>query len=125
MDAKHIDDNTTNRETFTLKILFGPMFGCELDLPVDNYFFNIYPPIKQNNPGSDMQEGVANMPSFACKALYIPCEVDSDNLRLYLTEKLEIDGKQGYQVDILSPEHSQIALIEENIFSTRKYSTCL
>ncbi|WP_440862859.1 PrgH/EprH family type III secretion apparatus protein [Symbiopectobacterium purcellii] len=116
MDEKHIDNNTTNRETFTLKILFGPMFGCELNLPADNYFFNIHPPIKPSNTGGDIQEGVANMASFACKTLYIPCEVDSDNLRLYLTEKLEIDGKHGYQVDILSPNNSQIALIEENVF---------
>ncbi|MCW2474868.1 PrgH/EprH family type III secretion apparatus protein [Candidatus Symbiopectobacterium sp. NZEC151] len=116
MDEKHIDDNTTNREIFTLKILFGPMYGCELNLPVDNYFFNIHPEIKQSSTGGDMQEGVANMASFACKTLYIPCEVDSDNLRLYLTEKLEIDGKSGYQVDILGPDNSQTVLIEENVF---------
>lgn len=116
MDDKYIDDNATNRESFTLKILFGPMFGCELNLPADNYFFNIHPQIKQSNIDDDVQEGIANMASFACKTLYIPCEVDSENLRLYLTEKLEIDGKHGYQVDILGPDNSQTALIEENVF---------
>lgn len=43
MDDRYIDDNAENRETLTLKIFFGPMFGCELNLPADNYFFNIHP----------------------------------------------------------------------------------
>lgn len=116
MNEKYIDDNTGNRETFTLKILFGPMFGCELNLPADDYFFNIHPQIKQNHIGGDMQEGVTNMASFACKTLYIPCEVDSENLRISLTEKVEIDGKHGYQVDILGPDNIGIAIIEENVF---------
>ncbi|MCW2478373.1 PrgH/EprH family type III secretion apparatus protein [Candidatus Symbiopectobacterium sp. NZEC135] len=119
MDKKHIDENEENREIFTLKILFGPMFGCELNLPADNYFFNIHPQIKQSNKsstGSDMQEGVTNMASFAYKSLYIPCEVDSKNLRINLTEKLESDGKNGYQVDILGLDNSQTTLIEENVF---------
>ncbi|MBG6247214.1 MULTISPECIES: PrgH/EprH family type III secretion apparatus protein [Symbiopectobacterium] len=112
----YIDDNAGNRETFTLKILFGPMFGCELNLPADNYFFNIHPQIKQSNTGDDIHEGVTNMASFACKTLYIPCEVNSDNLRISLAEKLEIDGKHGYLVDILGPDNAQTALIEENVF---------
>lgn len=60
------------------------------------------------------------MASFACKTLYIPCEVNSDNLRISLKDKLEIDGKRGYQVDILGPDNAQIALIEENIFFQHK-----
>lgn len=92
------------------------MFGYELNLSADNYFLNIYLQIKQSNAGDDMHEGVTNMAPFACKTLYIPCEVNSDNLRISLKDKLEIDGKRGCQVDILGPDNAQIALIEENIF---------
>ncbi|MFT8211961.1 MAG: PrgH/EprH family type III secretion apparatus protein [Symbiopectobacterium sp.] len=121
MDEKYIDDDAVlNTEQFTLKILFSPMFGCELSLPADDYFFNIHPGINQHNVSIDTQEEVANMASFTCKTLYIPCDINSPNLLLHLTKELETDGTSGYLVDILNPEDSQSALIEENIVFQHK-----
>ena len=121
MEEKCIDHSTiSNKENFILKILFGPMFGCELCLPADDYFFSIHPGIKQHNICESLQEEIFNTASFACNTLYIPCDVDSPNVALHLAKKVEIDGSFGYQIDILNPEGSHSEFIKENVIFQHK-----
>lgn len=121
MNEQYIDDSVASgNDIFTLKILFGPMFGCELSLPADDYFFNIHPGIRQHNICNDTQKEIENLASFTCKTLYIPCESDSPNLLLHLSKKSKTDGKQGYIIDILSIDGSISTLIEENVIFQHK-----
>ncbi len=121
MGKQYIDDEVvSSKDSFTLKILFGPMFGCELCLPADDYFFNIHPGIKQNNTYHEMRQEVANTASYTCKTLYIPCDTNSPNLLLNLSKKSEIDGGNGYDIDILDPDGSTSECIEENVIFQHK-----
>jgi type III secretion system PrgH/EprH family protein len=100
---------------YTLKVLFGPMFGCELHLPADNYFLII-------NPGNALQDSRyapasagEHAAAYTQSTLYLPCDMPSPNLILYLAAPSEDEGLQGgYRVEVQDEVKSYPALLNEN-----------
>ncbi|AUX72530.1 PrgH/EprH family type III secretion apparatus protein [Erwinia pyrifoliae] len=117
------DSNTTksiycNNTNFTLKILFGPMFGCELHLTSEDYFIIIdsESSIRHKNPESALAS--VHSAHYASNTLYIPCNLPSPNILLQLSKSFQ--GDEGISVDIVinQPTHSyQVVLHENEIFT--------
>lgn len=104
-------------ECFTLKIFFGPMFGCELHLPADNYFIiihnNLVPDTgKQHFPGDNLSSDHAA--EYALKTLYIPCEIDSPNIALHLSRAEFSGDRGGYKAEINDISGFGASLMYEN-----------
>lgn len=110
--------------SFTLKILFGPMFGCELSLPADDYFIIIHPSLTSTLPGQRIRQEFEHTASFAQNALYIPSDDVSPNLVLRLRHKVEKEQSIGYLVEIHDTNGSDTAVVEENTLFCRE-NICL
>nr|AJW29719.1 type III secretion system protein [Pantoea ananatis] len=103
------------QKKFTLKVLFGPMFGCELHLPADDYFLII-------NPGLALQDNATAMMSFGDHAaaytqntLYLPCDMPSPNIILRLSAIfLDEESDEGYRLEVQGVDRSYPALLKEN-----------
>lgn len=103
------------KRSYTLKVLFGPMFGCELHLPADDYFLiiSLSPSIMDKHNGSvTLSEHAA---AYTQSTLYIPCGLPSPNLVLRLKDPdtdAEIPG--GFHVDVQDEKKSFLTKIHEN-----------
>jgi|SRR5471030_253974 len=117
-DMNEISDDmpaTEAQKKFTLKVLFGPMFGCELHLPADDYFLII-------NPGPALQDTTATQASagehaaaYTQNTLYLPCDMPSPNIILHLSTSLEDEETQeSYRIDVQGVENSYPALLNTN-----------
>ncbi|QQG29064.1 PrgH/EprH family type III secretion apparatus protein [Pectobacterium carotovorum] len=112
LDETPTSDNPLNN--FTIKLLFGPMFGCELNVTAGDYFLII-------NPSSTLQDETAGISSvqehavhYTLNTLYIPCNVLSPNIILRLSHRLENEDKAGYGVEILDVSGNENVLVDEN-----------
>ncbi|WP_176733524.1 PrgH/EprH family type III secretion apparatus protein [Aeromonas hydrophila] len=103
------------QKEFTLKVLFGPMFGCELQLPADDYFLIINPaPALKDNATATMSPG-EHAAAYTLNTLYIPCDMSSPNIILRLSAPFrdeELD--EGYRVEVQCADRSYSALLKEN-----------
>lgn len=116
-----IDDvpKKENQPQFTLKVLFGPLFGCELNLLADDYFLIINPGLSQPDTSTIEED---NTVYHSKKILYLPFDIPSPNVILNLSSPLQLDdGNEGYKLDIQSVENSFTTLIKSNeVFSYEK-----
>ncbi|MGL5470677.1 MAG: PrgH/EprH family type III secretion apparatus protein, partial [Shewanella sp.] len=98
---------------FTLKVLFGPMFGCELNLPADDYFLVI-------NPGLALQANSMMPPgdhaaAYTQNTLYLPCDMPSPNIILRLSALFrDEESGEGYRLEVQGADRSYPALLKEN-----------
>ncbi|MEI7200793.1 PrgH/EprH family type III secretion apparatus protein [Pectobacterium parvum] len=106
---------------FTIKLLFGPMFGCELNVTAGDYFLII-------NPSSTLQGETAGLSSvqehavhYTLNTLYIPCSVPSPNIILRLSHRLVNEEKTGYRVEVLDVLGNKSVLIDENEIFTHEH----
>lgn len=109
--------NQEANRNFTLKVLFGPMYGCELHLPADDYFFIINPGLSlHDDSGSDSREHAAQ---YTQKVLYIPCDMPSPNILLRLSQPIEDEKNNNvYRLEVQDVSGSYLADLHENeIFS--------
>lgn len=123
---QHIDDNAMDSsrviaselgsepKTFTLKILFGPMFGCELSLPADDYFILIQPALAGSASDWDTRKKLEHTAAFVHSTLYFPCDVASPNLILRLKNKHDDEQGVGYHIDIHDSNGCDTQIVEEN-----------
>ncbi|MEH4929664.1 PrgH/EprH family type III secretion apparatus protein [Enterobacter cloacae] len=97
-----IDNNTTESQpsgNLVLKVLFGPMFGCELQLPEEDYFLIIDQGNSQDI--SDLPVQGEHAAAFTENTLYLPCGLASPNLMLRLSSPAQgEDNKWGYPIEI-------------------------
>lgn len=107
-----MEENT--QQNYTLKILFGPMFGSELHLPADDYFLII-------NAGLALQDTTATQTSsqehaahYMQNTLYIPCDKASPNILLRLSEYLHTEEETGVRVEVQDINGSFNTLLKEN-----------
>lgn len=103
------------QKKFTLKVLFGPMFGCELHLPADDYFLIINPgPALQDTSAAPMTTG-EHAAAYTQNTLYLPCDMPSPNIILRLSAPCEDEeSKGGYRLEVQGVEKSYPALLNEN-----------
>ncbi|WP_168386290.1 PrgH/EprH family type III secretion apparatus protein [Erwinia amylovora] len=94
-----------NNTHFTLKILFGPMFGCELQLTSEDYFIIIDP---------ESALGSADSAHYAPSTLYIPCDLPSPNIFLPLSKVFQGDATICVDVTINRLTHSYQSVLHEN-----------
>ncbi|AXF77647.1 PrgH/EprH family type III secretion apparatus protein [Erwinia tracheiphila] len=102
-------------QIYCLKVLFGPMLGCELHLPEGDYFLIIEPGLalqdKTNNITSEQQHAA----HYTLNTLYIPCDKPSPNIILRLSNSLE---EGGFRLELQDSAGFSTDIIEENkIFS--------
>lgn len=93
----------TNEElnkNYSLKVLFGPMFGCELKLPENDYFLIINPALNLKDKTLESVSGGDHEHAayYAVSTLYIPCDLSSPNIFLRLSERHQDD--EGFYFDI-------------------------
>ncbi|CAO96956.1 PrgH/EprH family type III secretion apparatus protein [Erwinia tasmaniensis] len=105
--TEHLNDHKSN---FTLKVLFGPMFGCELHLTDEDYFFiisskNSLLPVKPDSPLEH-----AHSTHYTHNTLYIPCDYPAPNILLRLSSLFH--NERGSVVGIEIYDSSEISITE-------------
>lgn len=110
------------KQSYTLKVLFGPMFGCELHLPADDYFLIINPGPAITDKRNASVTASEHAAAYAQNTLYIPCDLPSPNLVLRLLAPdadAEIPG--GFRVDVQDESKSFPTKIYENEIFTHQH----
>ena len=94
--------NEELNKNYSLKILFGPMFGCELHLPANDYFIIINPAPSLQEKSSELVTGEDNEHAayYAVSTLYIPCDLNSPNISLHLSERYQDDESYYFDIEI-------------------------
>lgn len=117
-DMNEITDDMPEPEAqkkFTLKVLFGPMFGCELHLPADDYFLIINPGLAIQDSTSTPITAGEHAAAYTQNTLYLPCDTPSPNIILRLSAPIEDDEtEEGYRLEVQGEDKSFPALLNEN-----------
>ncbi|MBN3264700.1 PrgH/EprH family type III secretion apparatus protein [Pectobacterium brasiliense] len=106
---------------FTIKLLFGSMFGCELNVVAGDYFLLINPSSTLQDENSEISSEQEHAVHYTLNTLYVPCNVLSPNIILRLSNRLENEDKTGYSVEILDVSGNEIKLIDENEIFTHEH----
>ncbi|XTZ39293.1 PrgH/EprH family type III secretion apparatus protein [Salmonella enterica] len=101
-------------QNYTMKVLFGPMFGCELLLPADDYFLIIDPKHALVDKTAELSSAQEHAAHYAQNTLYIPCDIDSPNIVLRLAEYIENDDEAGFRVEIHDQNGSFNTIVKDN-----------
>lgn len=104
----------STQPNYTLKILFGPMFGCELHLPADDYFLIINPALTLQDKTDSLESPHEHAAHYTQNTLYIPSDSPSPNITLFLSESLDNDGIKGFRTAINDVEGSYDSTIHVN-----------
>lgn len=110
------------KKSYTLKVLFGPMFGCELNLPADDYFIIINQGIAIDDAGSAAISSGEHAAAYTHNTLYIPCDRPSPNLILRLSAPAEDgEGPGSFRIEVQDENNSFPTTINENEIFTREH----
>lgn len=114
--------NDEINKKFSIKILFGPMFGCELHLPADDYFLIINPSQALEDKAHDLRLEHDHAASYTQNTLYIPCDTPSPNITLFLSNPSVKDGQAHFDVKVHDEEgESTVSSLKENAIFTYKH----
>ncbi len=103
------------QKKFTLKVLFGPMFGCELHLPADDYFLIINPGLALQDDTTAMMSPGDHAAAYTHNTLYLPCDMPSPNIILRLSARYQGDeSDEGYRLEVQGTDKSYTARLKEN-----------
>ncbi|AHM72781.2 PrgH/EprH family type III secretion apparatus protein [Yersinia hibernica] len=103
------------QKKFTLKVLFGPMFGCELHLPADDYFLIINPGLALQDTSAASISAGDHAVTYTQNTLYLPCDMPSPNIILRLSAPFEDEESTGgYRLEVQGVDKSYPALLNEN-----------
>lgn len=107
---------------YSLKILFGPMFGCDLHLPDNDYFLIINSALNLQDTSSPAIPNSEHAASFAASTLYIPCNIPSPNISLRLTDYNQGSEDFDFEVEIHDENgNSYKSSIKENEIFTHEH----
>ncbi|ARF52355.1 type III secretion system protein (plasmid) [Pantoea stewartii subsp. stewartii DC283] len=110
------------KKSYTLKVLFGPMFGCELNLPADDYFILINQSIAVDGASDAVISSGEHAAAYTHNTLYIPCDRPSPNLILRLSAPAEnCEGPGSFRVEVQDENKSFPATVNENEIFTREH----
>lgn len=100
---------------YIMKILFGPMFGCELHLPADDYFIIVNPGLALQKADSVATSAAEHTAAYMKNTLYLACDTPSPNLVLYLSSPVKEEDLVGhYRVEIQDEVRNHSELLCEN-----------
>lgn len=110
------------KKSYTLKVLFGPMFGCELNLPADDYFIIINQSIGIDCASNAVISSGEHAAAYTHNTLYIPCDRPSPNLILRLSSPAE-DGEDpgSFRLEVQDENNSFPTIINENEIFSREH----
>lgn len=114
-----MEENT--QQNYTLKILFGPMFGCELHLPADDYFLIINAGLALQDKSAVQATSQEHAAYYAQNTLYIPCDKPSPNIILRLSEYLNTEEETGVRVEVQDVNGSFNTTLKENEIFTHEH----
>lgn len=119
LEQKNIAKPTSHAKiNYTLKILFGPMFGCELHLTAEDYFIIINPRSSLQQMDSESTPAQAHSAHYTHNTLYIPCDFASPNILLRLSNLCHNDENLSAVIEIYrSSERYETVLHENEIFT--------
>lgn len=92
--------NEESTKNHSLKILFGPMFGCELHLPANDYFLIVNPASRLQDKTSELVTDSEHAVYYAENTLFIPCDLISPNISLYLSDCYQDDEGFYFHIEI-------------------------
>jgi len=95
-----LDKSHVTKQNYTLKILFGPMYGCELVLPAADYFLIVNPSSELLDRGMERKNFHEHAVHYAQNTLYIPCETPSANLVLHLSGPADEHDPNQFNVEV-------------------------
>lgn len=103
------------KKSYTMKVLFGPMFGCELNLPEDDYFIIISQGIALDDAGETVISSGEHAAAYTYNTLYIPCDRPSPNLVLRLSAPAENgEGPSRFRIEVQDEKNSFPTTVNEN-----------
>ena len=104
-------------KNYSLKVLFGPMFVCELHLPANDYFLIINPALNLQEKKSELVSSNENVHAayYSVNTLYIPCDLRSPNILLCLSEHYQDENGFYFNIEIHDEEgHNYKSTFREN-----------
>lgn len=105
-----------------MKVLFGPMFGCELHLPANDYFLIINPALALLDKNTELASDHEHAACYTASTLYIPCDLASPNIMLRLSEFSQDDGDIYFDIEIYDENGSNYkASFRENDIFTHEH----
>ncbi|KML20851.1 type III secretion system protein [Leclercia adecarboxylata] len=103
------------KQSYTLKVLFGPMFGSELHLPANDYFFIINPGPAITDKHNASVKASEHSAAYLQNTLYIPCDLPSPNLIIHLpASNADAENPCSFHVDVQDEKKSFTATLQEN-----------
>lgn len=103
------------QKKFTLKVLFGPMFGCELNLPADDYFLIINSGLALQDSSTVTISPGEHAAAYTQNTFYLPCDMPSPNIILHLSALFrDEEAGEGYKLEVQGVDKSYTALLKEN-----------
>lgn len=102
------------KSNFTLKILFGPMFGCELHLTEEDYFFiiNSKNSLLPVSSGSSLEH--AHSTHYTHNTLFIPCDFPAPNVLFRLSSLFRNERGSAVGIEVYDSSEISITEIYEN-----------
>ncbi|MDI6539595.1 PrgH/EprH family type III secretion apparatus protein [Pantoea ananatis] len=107
-----------NNQEFSLKLLFGPMSGCELHLPANDYLLVIDSGASLQNKAGETISVEDHALHYALNTLYIPCEIPSPNIVLRLSNPQMLANSYEYPAEI----HTAEGVVESQIGENQVYT---
>ncbi|OWY74554.1 PrgH/EprH family type III secretion apparatus protein [Pantoea sp. AMG 501] len=107
-----------NNQEFSLKLLFGPMSGCELHLPANDYLLVIDSSASLQNKEGETISVEDHALHYALNTLYIPCEIPSPNIVLRLSNPQVLANSYQYPAEI----HTVEGVVESQIGENQVYT---
>lgn len=118
MNKYNTDDISSEPEEhkkFTMKVLFGPMFGCELHLPASEYFLIIGQGLAFQEASSTILTSGEHAATYTQNTLFIPCDMPSPNIILHLSAmSRDENGHEGYCIEVQGCDKNFSVLLKEN-----------
>ncbi|MEX3846835.1 PrgH/EprH family type III secretion apparatus protein [Paraburkholderia sp. BR10882] len=90
-----MSDIDLNHQVYHLRILFGPLFGADIELPCDEVFFCV-----GDDGAQSKNEAIAHSIYRATNMLYIPYRPGAPNFRLQITSSRNRTIKQNNEFDV-------------------------
>lgn len=114
---EYTDDVSVSKahKKFTMKVLFGPMFGCELHLPADDYFLIIGSGLAFQDTSSAHIVPEEHAATYTLNTLFLPCDIPSPNIVLRLSVMLrDENSNEGYCLEVHGEDKNYSVLLKEN-----------
>ncbi|WP_240987353.1 PrgH/EprH family type III secretion apparatus protein [Erwinia piriflorinigrans] len=117
INTEYLERNGSN---FTLKILFGPMFGCELHLIAEDYFLIINSKKSLFPANAEVSLEHVHSAHYTYNTLYIPYDLPAPNILFRLSSLSDYEGDKAVGIDVYGLSDSYATELYENEIFTHE-----